>query len=81
MAAQVAAELQSAASTTTVTSGGGSRPRGLSEELRMRFIAVRSVLFQRGLFDPVLVRFDTATGTQASIAEIAGQLQAIAAAL
>ena len=32
-----------------------------SKELRARFVAIRAELFQRGIFDPVLVRFDSAT--------------------
>jgi len=46
----------------------------LPRELRARFIAVRSELFRRGIFDPVLGRFDSATVTQASTPEIADQL-------
>ena len=33
----------------------------LTPELRARFIAVRAALFQMGVFDPVLARFDSAT--------------------
>lgn len=61
--------------------GGGSRHRGLTEELRHRFIDVRASLYQRGIYDPILVRFDTATGSQASLGELADQLSAIAASL
>ena len=50
-------------------------------ELRARFIKVRTALFQRGIFDPVLVRFDTATAPQASTAEIADQLATVARSL
>jgi hypothetical protein len=53
----------------------------LTPELRHRFIAVRTALFQRGVFDPVLARFDTVTVQRASVAEVAGQLAAVAAAL
>ena len=81
MATEVAGALQAVTSSSSVASGGGSRNRGVPEELRMRFIAVRSALFQRGVFDPVLIRFDTATGTQASTAEIVEQLKAVAASL
>ena len=80
MALAVASELQAVAS-PEVANGGGSRTRGLTEDLRMRFVAVRAALFQRGLFDPVLIRFDTATGPQASNADIAEQLKAVAASL
>ena len=53
----------------------------LSLERRNRFIAVRSYLFQRGIFDPVLARFDSVTVSRASVQEIADQLDAIAAGL
>lgn len=58
--------------------GGGSRHRGLPDELRDGFIDVRAALFQRGIYDPVLVRFDTATVTQASTQELAKQLATVA---
>jgi hypothetical protein len=61
--------------------GGGSRHRGLPEDLRRRFIAVRAELFQRGIFDPILVRFDTATVPQAPTQQIAEQLAAVADSL
>jgi hypothetical protein len=80
MAAEVAGELQSATGEPAAT-GGGSRQRGLPESLRARFIAVRTALFQRGIFDPVLVRFDTASAPQASTKEIGEQLAAVASAL
>jgi hypothetical protein len=47
---------------------------------RQRFIALRAALFQRGVYDPVLVRFDSATAPRATNAEIAEQLEKIAAA-
>ena len=53
----------------------------LSPLLRARFVELRSELFQRGIFDPVLVRFDTITAPKASLDEIADQLDAIAAGL
>ena len=84
MAAAVAEELRasgSAAGMNADSAGGGSLQRGLSEELRSRFIGVRAALFQRGIYDPVLVRFDSATAPPASNQEIAEQLSAIAAAL
>ena len=81
-AAAVAAELKTVSATAApAATGGGSRHRGLPEDLRGRFIDVRAALFQRGIYDPVLVRFDTATGTQASTQEIAEQLETVAAAL
>ncbi|MGZ8710017.1 MAG: hypothetical protein ACXW28_07315 [Thermoanaerobaculia bacterium] len=49
--------------------------------LRERFIDVRSALFQRGIFDPVLVRFDSATAPRATKDEIAAQLAAVAQSL
>ena len=81
MAAEVAAELQSTSSGDPAVTGGGSRQRGLPEPIRERFIQVRTALFQRGIFDPVLVRFDTATAPQASTKEVGEQLAAVASAL
>jgi hypothetical protein len=81
MAADVAAELQSAMGGEPAATGGGSRQRGLPEPLRERFIQVRTALFQRGIFDPVLVRFDTATAPQASTKEVGEQLAAVAGSI
>jgi hypothetical protein len=52
-----------------------------SPELRKRFIGVRSQLFRRGVFDPVLIRFDTITVTRATIEEISDELAAVASSL
>jgi hypothetical protein len=49
--------------------------------LRARFIRTRSALFGRGIFDPMLVRFDSATAPLASSAEIAEALQRLATSL
>jgi hypothetical protein len=81
MAAEVAGELQSATGAEPAGTGGGSRQRGLPETLRQRFISVRTALFQRGIFDPVLVRFDTASALQATTTELAEQLARVASAL
>ena len=70
IAAQVAADLRA-----------HKGPNRVPEELRRRFIAVRAELFQRGIFDPVLVRFDSATVPQASTQQIANQLAAVVASL
>ena len=53
----------------------------LSADQRRRFIAVRAELFQRGVFDPILARFDTVTVTRASTQEVANELAAIAVSL
>lgn len=53
----------------------------VTPELRERFIQVRASLFQRGIYDPVLVRFDSATAPQASAQEIGEQLASVAASL
>ena len=50
-------------------------------ELRARFIDVRAALFQRGIFDPVLVRFDTATALPASAQEVGEQLATVASSI
>jgi len=72
-------ELKTIASTVAaeMKSAGDS----LSPDLRAAFIDVRTALFQRGVFDPVLVRFDSATAPKASVAEIAAQLESVAASL
>ena len=56
-------------------------PEPISAPLRKRLIAVRAALFQRGVFDPVLVRFDTASAPRASNDEIAAELAKIAESL
>jgi hypothetical protein len=53
----------------------------VSTELRARFVAIRAELFQRGIFDPVLARFDTATTSQASTREVADELTLVASNL
>jgi hypothetical protein len=80
-AASAVAEAMSTFTQPPAATGGGSRQRGLPEELRKRFIDVRSTLYQRGIYDPLLVRFDTASATQASTQDIAQQLATIAAGL
>ena len=50
----------------------------MNPALRERFVRVRAELFQRGIFDPVLVRFDSATAPRASAQEIAEQLATVA---
>lgn len=79
----VAAELRTAAAPAQAieASGGGSKHRGLPETLRRRFIDVRTALHNRGLYDPLLIRFDSATVAQASNAEIAERLDAVAASI
>ena len=53
----------------------------LTMDVRRRFIDVRAALFQRGIYDPVLVRFDSATAPPASIAEVATELETVAESL
>ena len=53
----------------------------VSPELRERFIDVRAELFQRGIYDPVLVRFDSATAPKATAQEIGEQLANVAQSL
>ena len=80
LATEVAAELRAAnpANEKLSGTGGGSRHRGLPEAVRAKFIAVRTEMFRRGLYDPVLVRFDTATVSQAPAAEVAERLEQLA---
>lgn len=68
LAATVAEELRSA----------GTPVEGA---VRARFIEVRSALFQRGIYDPVLVRFDSATAPRATTDEVAEQLGVVAEGL
>jgi hypothetical protein len=53
---------------------GAATNRELPKELRALFLAIRAELFQRGIFDPILTRFDSATVPQASPKEIADEL-------
>lgn len=68
MAAQLSEEMKS---------GGDSLPL----DVRERFINVRAALFQRGIYDPVLVRFDTVTAPKATMSELSEQLATVAGAL
>jgi hypothetical protein len=61
--------------------GGGSLHRGIPGELRDQFIIVRAALFTRGIFDPVLARFDTASAPQATTREVAEELARVASAI
>ena len=70
-------ELKTAAAAVAREMAGGT----LTPELRARFIAVRAELFQRGIFDPVLVRFDSATVAQVDAATAGLQLEKVAEAL
>lgn len=74
-ALEIAAQLKATAGDPPAANGGGSLHRKLPEALRLQFIEVRSQLFTRGIYDPVLVRFDTATAPQATNVEIAEQLE------
>jgi hypothetical protein len=68
MAAQVAEEMKSA---------GDPLPL----DVRERFINVRAALFQRGIYDPVLVRFDTVSAPKATVSELGEQLATVAGSL
>jgi len=76
--AGIAADIQDEPISAT---GGGSLHRPWPEPLRKRLIGVRTALFQRGVFDPILARIDTATVTQTSTRELAEELAKIAEAL
>lgn len=56
-------------------------PEPLPADVRERFINVRAALVQCGIYDPVLVRFDTISAPRASVREIAEQLATVAGAL
>ena len=53
----------------------------VTPELRARFIDVRTALFRRGVYDQVLVRFDSSTAPRATKDEIAAQLETVAQTL
>lgn len=59
----------------------GSVHRDLPDDLRREIIDLRSQLMERGVYDPVLVRFDTATVPQASNGEIADRLREVGRSL
>lgn len=50
-------------------------------DVRKRFLEVRTELIQRGVFDPILMRFDSATVPKASTSQIADRLKTIAESL
>jgi hypothetical protein len=56
-------------------------PGPLPPDLRRRFLDVRTALFRRGMYDPILARFDSATVPQATAAEVAERLGVLIAAL
>jgi hypothetical protein len=80
-AMNVAERLRAAGDAGRAASGGGSRPRALPEDLRLAFIGVRANLYERGIYDPVLVRFDTASAPQAETSAIADELAKVAEGL
>jgi hypothetical protein len=80
-ALNVAERLRAAGDTSRAASGGGSRQRALPEDLRLAFIGVRANLYERGIYDPVLVRFDTASAPQAETSAIAEELAKVAEGL
>ena len=53
----------------------------LPRDVRQQFIDVRARLFRRGIYDPVLVRFDSATAPKAPVSEIAAQLATVSQSL
>jgi hypothetical protein len=53
----------------------------MTADLRARLIALRTLLFERGIYDPVLGRLDSATVAQASASDVAQQLARLAETL
>lgn len=84
-AERLSAKLDEAVSAASLPEGEGahqgSAHRKLPETLRRELIAFRAALFDRGIYDPVLIRFDTASATQAATTRVAEQLRAIATSL
>jgi hypothetical protein len=64
-----------------IRESGASTNRNLPPQLRALIVEVRGELFQRGVFDPVLARFDSATVPQVSLQELADELVALASNL
>jgi hypothetical protein len=81
-AGRLATELMALIERGEADDGGGNRQgsahRKLPVEIQRRLIDWRSELLEIGVFDPVLIRFDTATAPQAGTRRIAEQLAAIA---
>ena len=79
-AARVAAEMSSFAEkykdVTTSPDAHQQRMKNamMAPDLRHRFISLRSELFKIGIYDPVLVRFDSYTAPPADAASVAQQL-------
>ncbi len=57
------------------------RDNAISGDVRKRFVSLRAALFQQGIYDPVLGRFDSATAPPVSPERLATQLEAIAASI
>lgn len=77
-AAAAAEALTSSGGASAPQPGGGSQTRMLPERVRAAVIDVRTRLYQRGIVDPLLARFDSATVAPASDIEISERLAAIA---
>lgn len=75
---RLAAMLRESPASASTAPQGGSRHRGLPEDLRTAMVAARKILFQRGMFNPLLSRFDSATVAPASNSELADELAKIA---
>jgi hypothetical protein len=58
-----------------------SAGEALTPDQRRRFIDVRAALIHRGIYDPILGRFDSYTSPRASVGEVAEQLATLAATL
>jgi len=69
-------ELKATAADVARALEGAGTP--LDNDLRKRFIAVRTELFRRGIFDPVLSRFDSATVPPPPPQQLAEHLRALA---
>lgn len=81
--ASIAEELRriSESSPEEPVAADGSRGRPIPPELRERLIRIREAMFQRGIYDPVLGRFDSYTVQQPDLRSIADQLARVAEGL
>jgi hypothetical protein len=73
------AELKGLAATVAQQMKGAGDP--IPPHRPTRFFGGRAALFQRGIYDPVLVRFDSATAPRASAQEVGEQLATVAESL
>lgn len=73
-AQRISAEIQELNPAADGGAHQGSAHRPLSDDLKRRLLSLRSDMFEAGIYVPLLVRFDSATVSQADSRAIAEQL-------